>query len=100
LFHPREAQYKYHVSKKWKFRKNISSSKKEALCKIRQTRAEAGKSTTFERHQQGKPVEEKRLRRHLKDTRRRNIAMNRSMNEDTEELQILSGSSFLLGNSM
>ena len=92
----RESQYKYHF-KKWKWKRNISTSKKEALCKIRNTRAEAGRSTQFEYH--GKTVEEKKLRRHMKNNIRKGPAMLRPAN-DKMDWKILTGSTFKLGNSM
>ena len=45
-------------------------------------------------------MEEKKLRRHLKENMRRNVAAGRRMDEGIQELKILTGSSFLLGNSM
>ena len=70
------------------------------MWKIRQSRARAGKSTIFQSQEQGKDIEEKKLRRYLKDRMRRDIASPRTMDGRREELKVLSGSSFLLGNSM
>ncbi|MCJ1437103.1 hypothetical protein MMC27_006488 [Xylographa pallens] len=99
-FQAENAQYKYHVNKKWKFRKNISTPKKEALVKIRQTRAALGKATTFRSQQQDRNIDEKKLRRHLKDSMRRGDALKYNRQRGAEELSMLSGSSFLLANSI
>ncbi|MCJ1472336.1 hypothetical protein MMC13_000983 [Lambiella insularis] len=99
-FHAEETQYKYHVNKKWRFRKNISTPKKETLLKLRQTRAKAGKSTVFRDEQSGKNIEEKRLRRYLKDNMRRDGALTHSRDAGAEAIRILSGSTFQLGRSI
>ena len=70
------------------------------MCKIRQTRAEAGKSSIFRDERQGKRIDEKKLRRHMKQTMRRDVAIKHASDEGAKELRILSGSSFLLSNSM
>ena len=95
----RETQYKYHF-RKWKWKKNLSASKKEALCGIRHTRAERGKSTVFRSELLGKDVEEKKLRRYLKETTRRNVAMTSTGNPHLGELKILLGTSFQLSESV
>lgn len=92
----RESQYKYHF-KKWKWKRNMSTSKKEALCKIRNTRTVAGRSTRFE--YQGKIVEEKKLRRHMKNNMRKGPAMLRPANNEMD-WKVVTGSAFKLGNSM
>ncbi|MCJ1378525.1 hypothetical protein MMC17_001624 [Xylographa soralifera] len=99
-FHAENAQYKYHINKKWKFRKNISTPKKEALIKIRQTRAALGKGTAFRSQQQDRNIDEKKLRRHLKDSIRRGEALKYNRQRGVEELSMLTGSSFLLANSI
>ena len=68
------------------------------MCKIRQTRAKAGVSTVFEH--KSVVVEDKKLRRHLKETLRRDVAKRLTADEEGRELRILSGSAFLLSNSM
>ena len=80
-------------------KKNISTSKKEAMCQIRQSRALVGKSTVFREKQRGTNVEDKKLRRHLKETIRRDLVARRNVGDVAQDLKILSGSSFLLGNS-
>ena len=70
------------------------------MCKIRQTRAEAGKSSVFRDERQDKQIDEKKLRRYLKQTTRRDVAVRHTNDEGAKELRILSGSSFLLSNSM
>lgn len=67
---------------------------------MRKTRAEAGKSSSFRDVRQGKDVDEKKLRRHLKQAMRRDVALRHTSDEGAKELRILSGSSFLLSNSM
>ena len=60
----RISQYKYRI-KVWKMRKNISSSKKEALLKMHQARKVAGKSTALT--YKGRPVDDNKIRRFAKD---------------------------------
>ncbi|KAL9113658.1 MAG: hypothetical protein Q9187_007584, partial [Circinaria calcarea] len=64
------------------------------------TRAEAGKSSAFRDERQGKTIDDKKLRRHLKQNMRQDVAIKRTSDEGARELRILSGSSFLLSNSM
>lgn len=92
----REPQYKYHF-RKWKWKKNISMSKKNEIVRYRQSQAAAGRSTQLE--YKGKTVEEKKLRRHLKQTVKRDIAINHPGNM-FGDITKLTGSKFLLGNSM
>ena len=95
----REPQYKYHF-RKWKWKKNISTPKKEAMCGIRHSRAEIGKATVFRSELLGKNIEEKKLRRYLKETTRSRVAMTRTKDLDPRELKILLGTSFQLSESM
>jgi hypothetical protein len=95
----RESEYKYHF-KKWKWKKNLSSSKKEKLLKIRQKRAEAGKSTLFQDEISGKRVDEKQLRRYLKESMRRDTARMHARISNPMDLKALTGSSFTFGSSM
>lgn len=61
-------QYKYQF-KKWKWKRNISSKMKAALAGQIQSRAEAGKRFGHISYQ-GKSVEMKKIRRHLKEAMR------------------------------
>ncbi|MCJ1396055.1 hypothetical protein MMC18_008942 [Xylographa bjoerkii] len=93
-------RYGFQAELKWKFRKNISTPKKEALIKIRQTRAAVGRGTTFRSQQQNRNVDEKKLRRHLKESIRRDVALKYNRQRGMEEMSMLSRSSFILANSI
>ena len=67
------------------------------MMKIRQTRAKAGSTTIFEH--QGVVVD-KKLRRYMKDTMRRDAARQLTKNEEGGDFRILSGTAFLLCNNM
>ena len=99
LFTLSDSQYKYHF-KKWGWKKSVSLAKKEAIVKATQTRASAGKSTVAT--VQGREVDKKKLRRHLKSSIRqstKNIASSMAMDVD-RSLGMYSGPSFILGDSM
>ena len=70
------------------------------MCDIRHSRAETGKATVFGSELLGKDIEEKKLRRYLKERTRRKVAMTRTRNLDPRELKILLGTSFQLSESM
>lgn len=79
-------------------RKNISKSKKDALVKIRQRRTEEGKGTAFE--YKGRNVDDKKLRRQIKENMRRSVASRPTIGAGEGNLTLLSGSKFLVSNSM
>ncbi|MCJ1262343.1 hypothetical protein MMC22_002213 [Lobaria immixta] len=90
--------YKYHF-KKWKLtKKNIPTSKKEAMLNIRRQRTEAGKSTAF--FYKGARVEDKKLRRQAKESVRSVVARRPVAVEGGGELRLLSGSAFQVSNSI
>ncbi|MCJ1264032.1 hypothetical protein MMC22_003903 [Lobaria immixta] len=89
--------YKYHF-KKWKLKKNIPTPKKEAMLNIRRQRTEAGKPTTFLYN--GTKVEDKKLRRQVKESARREVARRPVVADRGEQLRILSGSAFHVSNSV
>ena len=78
-------------------KKNISTPKKAAMMKIRQTRAKAGSATIMEHHG---VVTDNKLRRFMKNSIRRDVAKKLTRNEEGGELRLLSGSAFLLCNNM
>ena len=68
------------------------------MIKIRQTRSELGKSTAF--MHQGRTVNENKLRRHLKEATRGEVARRAIFNEGFSDLRSLTGSSYQLGSSL
>src|SRR5271170_21787 len=74
----REHSYKYYINRKWKLKKSIPSSKKDAMLNYHQSRAAVGKSTHFQFA--GRDVDPKKLRRHLKDERRKQIVLKDTAN--------------------
>lgn len=62
-----ESQYKYRF-KKWDWKKNISSAKKQKIIEYSQTRAQMGKSTVV--RYKGKQVDARKLRREVKSIKR------------------------------
>lgn len=79
-------------------KKNISTPMKDKMLKIREKHSQPGASTmiTF----QGRNVEDKKLRRHLKEGIRINVARGLTAPTGGDELRLLSGSAFLVSNSM
>jgi ribosomal protein S4 len=78
----------------------MPTSKKAKLLKIRQTRAEAGKLTVFRDAGSNKSVDEKQLRRYLKESMRRDTATMHARLPSPMDLKALTGSSFTFGSSM
>ena len=70
------------------------------MSRIHHSRALVGKSTTFKPKQGGPNVEDKKLRRFLKESMRRDMNVRRIAYEGNQEIKTLTGSSFLLGNSV
>ena len=91
-----ETQYKYRF-KKWEWNKNISTPKKEAIIKYRQSRAAAGESTQLK--YKGKKVDQKKLQRLLKQNNSHNGALDPSV-DTSRDLKLLTGSEFLFGSSV
>ncbi|MCJ1428601.1 hypothetical protein MMC29_006511 [Sticta canariensis] len=89
--------YKYHF-KKWKLKKNIPTSKKEAMLRIRQQRTDAGKPTAF--HYKGMKVDDNKLRRHVKESVRRDVARRSVAVDGGWDLRLLSGSAIQVSNSI
>jgi hypothetical protein len=65
----RENQYKYHF-KKWGWRRSLPTKKKETLSSQLQSRAAAGKLSSSMTYQ-GRPVDQKQIRRYLKEAARK-----------------------------
>jgi hypothetical protein len=64
----REHQYKHHF-KKWRWKKNVPKAKMDQIAQQIESRARAGKSGTSITLQ-GRAVEDKKIRRHLKSKAR------------------------------
>ena len=93
-----ETSYKYKF-KNWGWKKNIPSSKKAAMCEIRQTRANVGKLSTLEYG--GKEVSHQKLRRYLKTSMRQESSFGGPpiIGGGTEG-RVLSGPVLAFGNSV
>ena len=89
---------KYHF-KKWKWKKNLPSKAKSAIATQLQTRAAAGKSSTAITFQ-GRPVDSKKIRRHLKEAARKDIVLRCDLGNSETSQQILSGPTLPFGNRM
>ncbi|MCJ1469539.1 hypothetical protein MMC07_008172 [Pseudocyphellaria aurata] len=89
--------FKYHL-KKWKLKKNISTSKKGAMLNIRRQRTETGKKTAF--IYKGAKVDDKKLRRQVKANVRREVARRPVGTDGGGNLSLLSGSAFQVSNSI
>lgn len=68
------------------------------MLNIRRQRAEAGKPTEFS--YKGIKVDDKKLRRQVKESVRRDVARRPVATDRGGELSLLSGSEFQLSNSM
>ena len=68
------------------------------MLNIRRQRTEAGKPTVFLYN--GIKVEDKKLRRQVKENVRREVARRPAAVDRREELRLLSGSAFHVSNSM
>jgi hypothetical protein len=94
----REHQYKHHF-KKWRWKKNVPKTKMNQIAQQFESRARAGKSGTSITLQ-GRAVEEKKIRRHLKSKARldsQSIELNRFSND---ERLALGGPVMVFTNSM
>ncbi|PVH82419.1 hypothetical protein DL98DRAFT_586407 [Cadophora sp. DSE1049] len=94
-FYASEGQYKGQF-KRWKIGKAIPAKKKEGISKTLQSRAQLGKSSVV--LYKDRPVENKTIRRYLKDQARREIAIGPSMINGTSDLEFLSGHALQCGN--
>ena len=65
---------------------------------IRQQRTDAGKPTAF--HYKGMKVDDKKLRRHVKESVRRDVARRSVAVDGGWDLRLLSGSAIQVSNSM
>lgn len=68
------------------------------MSKIRQRRTEDGKPTVFS--YKGMKVDDKKLRRHVKESVRRDVARRPVITDGAGDLRALSGSAFYVSNSM
>ena len=93
-----EHQYKYHINRKWKLKKNIPTPKKAALCQDIQRRAQLGKSSVVSRD--GKKLDTKNLRRYLKTEARRAITLRPVAGVTAGDARSLLGYSIPFGNRM
>ena len=91
-------QYKYHITKKWKLKKSISTPKKAVLCQNIQKRAELGKASVVTRH--GKNVDTKNLRRYLKTEVRRAVTLQPGASFTAGDAISFLGHSISFGNRM
>ncbi|KAL8741567.1 MAG: hypothetical protein Q9190_005838 [Brigantiaea leucoxantha] len=89
-------QYKYRFGK-WGWKKNVPAKVTAKVCNIRRARAKEGKRSTIE--YKGKVVENKQLRRYLKESTRRDVAQ-KSIADGGRGLKLMSGSAFSLGKSI
>jgi hypothetical protein len=92
-----EPQYKYKF-KSWKWKKNISSTKKAQICEVVQTRAALGKSGIVK--YKGKEVDEKKLRRYTKEKHREQLVLRSSAQHTEYPGGGIFNSSIPLGNTM
>lgn len=93
-----EHQYKYHINKKWKLKKNLPTPKKAALYQHIQKRAQLGKPSVVTRG--GKNVDTKNLRRYLKTEARRAITLRPVARVTVGNASSLLGHSTPFGNRM
>ena len=63
-------------------------------------RAAAGKASVFRNQVDGREISPTKLRRLVKEYTRRELARPRTMEDGTEGLKLITGSSALLGNNM
>lgn len=92
-----DSQYKYQI-KKWKLKKNTSTSKKAALYQVIRTRAQLGKSSAITRG--GQNVDTKNLRRYLKTERRKAITLQPVAGGAVRDASSFSGHRTQSGNRM
>ena len=71
---------------------------KDKILKVREKHSQPGATTMIK--YQGRNVEDKKLRRYLKEGMRRNVARGLTAGTGEEDLRLLSGSAFLVSNSM
>ena len=93
-----EHQYKYHINKKWKLKKNLPAPKKAALYQHIQTRAQLGKASVITRG--GKNVDTKNLRRYLKTEARRAVTLQPVARVTAGDAFSLLGHGIPFGNRM
>ena len=93
-----EHQYKYHITKKWKLKKSISTPKKAALYQNIQKRAELGKASVITRD--GKNVDTKNMRRYLKTEARRAVTLQPGASVAAGDAISILGHSIPFGNRM
>jgi hypothetical protein len=80
----------------WKWKKNIPTPKKAALCESMQTRAQLGKLTVA--RYKGQDVDIKKLRRHLKTEARRGIALQATVSGAAGDAGTFCGHILQFGN--
>lgn len=92
-----ESQYKRQFGI-WKFKKNIPTPKKTAICDAVHTRAQMGKSSLVK--YKGQDVDPGKIRRLVKTKRRQDIKMEIFMTAECGDIESLSGHALQCGNRM
>ncbi|KAH8812637.1 hypothetical protein F5884DRAFT_832254 [Xylogone sp. PMI_703] len=93
-FYASESQYKRYFSI-WGWKRNIPASKKDAICKEIQTRAQLGKASKSQ--YKGYKVDNTQIRRHVKTKARQNAMGDSSLALDVGNIELLFGHALQCG---